>query len=76
MNQISLKKIFIVLVVIFLLSQSGKLIRFFTNLKLEGLFFDSMEPLRKSPVEARYVLTLLLFALIYITIFKLLQNRK
>ena len=38
--------------------------------------YDSFEPLRNGPENARFVTTLLILALLYITIFKLLQNRR
>jgi len=38
--------------------------------------YDSLAPIRESPVEHRYVATLLVLGLLYFTIYQLLKNRK
>jgi len=78
MRTISFKKILIVFAIIFLLSRSRKILEFLDNFHFDEDFFDilTLEPLRQSPPEARYMVTLALFALIFITLFKLLYRGK
>lgn len=75
MPPISLKRVLLAILIIVLLSKLNRIIAF--GHSVYQAIYDSFEPLRNnSCVEGRYVATLLLLALIYITIFKLLQNRK
>jgi len=74
MAQISFKKMLIVFVIIFLLSRSGKILEFFSHLNTDGIL--TIEPLRESSIEARFLITLALCALAFITVFSLLNKRK
>lgn len=74
MPQISLKKLLLLLFIIILLSKLKLIIALFANI-FTG-FYDSFEPLRDSPPLGKYIAALLLLALLYITIFKLLLNRR
>lgn len=74
MNQISFKKVLIVFLVILLMSRTGKILRLFSNVDTDGLL--TLEPLRESSPGARYVVTLGVLALIFVTVFCLLHKRK
>lgn len=74
MNKISLRKILILLLVILLLSRTGKILQLFSGLDFNGIL--TLEPLRDSPQEGRFLVTLGLFALAFITMFVLLNRRK
>ncbi|MFC1783563.1 hypothetical protein ACFL02_08255 [Planctomycetota bacterium] len=77
MRSVSLKKILIAFGIIFLLSRSRKIIDFFSEHGGEGFFdFLTLEPLHQSSIEAKYIVTLALFALVFITVFRLLYKRK
>jgi len=73
-NKISLRKILILLLVILLLSRTGKILQLFSGLDFNGIL--TLEPLRDSPQEGRFLVTLGLFALAFITMFVLLNRRK
>jgi hypothetical protein len=70
MNNIDLKKILIVFVVIFLMSRTRRIIEFFSNLNLdtEGIF--TLEPLRTSSPGVRCLITAALFILLFVIIWK------
>ena len=74
MKQLSFKKIFIAFLIIFLLSRSRKIIDYLSAIKLGEWF--TLEPLNKSPLLGRYIVTVLLLMLIYVTIIKIYIKRK
>lgn len=74
MIQISWKKVLAAFAIILLLSRSRKIIAFVSTLHMGDLL--TLEPLRDSSPEARFLVTLALFALFFVTIFRLLQKRK
>ncbi len=74
MNQISLKRILIGFAILFVLSRSYKIRDFLSRLDFGDLL--TLEPLRDNSPEARFLVTLALFALCVVTIFCLLQKRK
>lgn len=74
MNQISFKKILILFLVLLLMSKTGKILQLFSSINTDGLL--TLEPLSNSPVGARFLVTLALFALLFTTIFLLLNKRK
>ena len=74
MDRISVKKIGIAFLIILVLSRSGKIIAYLSNLEWDTCF--TLQPLRDSPPLARYVATLLVLMLVYVTIVKILMKRK
>jgi len=85
MPPISLKRIFFAIVIIILLSKLDRVIAFVSGIYrisiafisgIYWMFYFSFEPLRKCSVEAKYVVALLFLALIYITVYKILQKKR
>lgn len=76
MNQISLKKIFIVFVVIFLLSRSRRIAETLGELQLGKLVSEFFDQIWTMHPQMRYLIVLLVAALLYITVFVLIKNRK
>ena len=76
MNQISLKKIGIVFLVIFLLSRSRAIIEFLSGIDLDMDGILTLEPLRRCSDGARYVVTILFLAFCFVVIWKLFLSRK
>ena len=76
MKQISLKKIGIVFLVIFLLSRSRAIMEFLSgiDLNLDGIL--TLEPLRGCSAGSRYLVTVLFLAFCFVVIWKLFMNRK
>lgn len=74
MNQISFRRVLIVFLAILLMSRTGKILKFFSDVDTDGVL--TIEPLRESSSEIRYVVTLALCALLFTTIFCLLNKRK
>jgi hypothetical protein len=74
MPPINWKRVIIVILAIIALSRIDRLIHLARV--IVRAFWDAMEPLRDSPVEGQYVVGLAFLALIYVTLFKLLQGRK
>ena len=74
MPRLSIKKIAIAFLVLFLLSRSGQIISYLSNLEWGSCF--TLEPLCNSPPLARYTATLLVLVLVYVTIVKILIKRK
>lgn len=74
MNQISFKKVLIAFLIILLMSRTGKILRLFSNVDTDGLL--TLEPLRESSSGDRYVVTLGVLSLIFVTVFCLLNKRK
>jgi hypothetical protein len=76
MNQISIKKISIALLIILLLSRSRAIIEFTHRIDLlpDGIF--TLEPLRNCSEESRYLVTVMFMAFCFVVIWKLLISRK
>ena len=74
MPRLSFKKIAIAFLILLLLSRSSKIIAYLSDLEWESWF--TMEPLANSPPLQRYIATLAVLALIYVTIVKLLMKKK
>jgi hypothetical protein len=73
MPSISFKKIAIVLLAIIALSRLDKICAVCAGIC--QFFLDSLQPWHDLPVHWRFVATLAILALLYITIFKLLYER-
>ena len=76
MNKISLKKIGIVCLVIFLLSRSRGMLEFLSDIDLRVNGILTLEPLRQCSDEDRYVVTVLFLAFCFVVIWKLLITFK
>jgi hypothetical protein len=74
MNQISFKKIAATALVVFALSRTRQILRFFEELNLSGIL--TLEPLRNSPEGARFLVTVALCALVVVLLHNLLSGRK
>jgi len=74
MNQISLKKVLLVFVAVLLLSRTGRIVQFIEALDFSGIL--TLEPLRNSPKEGRFLVTLALCVLIFVTVISFLRNRR
>ena len=74
MNRISVKKIAIAFLILFVLSRSGRIIGYLSDLEWDTPF--TLQPLRDSPPLARYTATLFVLLLLYVTIVKILMKRK
>jgi hypothetical protein len=72
--QISIKKILTVLVIVILLSQLHKIAAVVNG--VYQFFWNSFDPLRNSPPLARYTAVLMFLALVWITGYYLLLNRR
>lgn len=71
--QISLKKVLIAFLVVLVLSRTGRILQL-----LEGLDCGSvltLEPLRRSPEEGRFIVTVLFYALLFVTVFFLFKRK-
>jgi len=74
MQEISIKKILIAVLIVIALSQIRKIAAFLKA--VYQTFYDVFEPVRGWSPEWKYVNALMFLALIYVTIFKLILNRK
>jgi len=74
MIRISPRKILLAAAIIFLLSRTRKLIEFLSALNASDIL--TLQPLRDSPPQARYFVTLMVLALAYVTVYFLLLRRK
>ena len=74
MNQVSFKKIAVAALVVFALSRTRQILRFFRELELGGIL--TLEPLRNSPDGARFLVTVALCALVFVVLYSLLSRRK
>jgi len=74
MPPISMKKVFIAIIIIILLAKLDRVIALFNSIYI--VFYNSFEPLRNSPPLAKYIAALAFLLLLYVTIIKLLQRRK
>jgi hypothetical protein len=74
MTRVSFRRIGITLLVVIGLARLDKVL---ATISIVYCFaYDSFDPLRRCPVEWQYVVMLLIFALVYLTVFKLLYRRK
>ena len=71
---LSIKKITTVFVVLFLLSRTRVILKWFSEIDADGIL--TLQPLADQPVEARYVVTLLFMALIVVIVWKYILNRE
>lgn len=71
---LSLKKIATVFMVLFLLSRTRVILKWFSEIDADGIL--TLQPLADQPVEARYVVTLLFMALIVVIVWKYILNRE
>lgn len=76
MNKLNFKQIGIAFLVIFLLSRSRAIMEFFSGIDLNMDGVLTLEPLRRCPAEARYIVTLLFLAFCFVIIWKLLLRKK
>ena len=74
MKQVSIEKILAVFVVLFLLSRTGTILKWFSEQNGGELF--TLQPLLDQPAEGRYVVTLLVMALGFVIVWKLLLHKK
>lgn len=73
MRPISSKKILIILLALITMSRWDKVSSVASNVC--RFLSDSLQPFHDMPVEGRFVVALLICALLYITIFKLFHDR-
>jgi len=73
-NQISFKKIAIAVAVIFALSRTRQIVEFFKDLDLGGIL--TLEPLRRTPEEGRFLVTVAVGVLVVVVLWSLVKNRK
>jgi hypothetical protein len=66
MNQISFKKVTVAVIVVFALSRTRQIVEFFETLDFGGIL--TLEPFRNSPEEGRFLVTVALLALAFVTI--------
>ena len=74
MNQISFKKIGIAALVLLLLSHIGRIREFVRARDFGGIL--TLEPLRNSPEEGRFLVTVALCVLVFVVLWSLFTNRK
>lgn len=74
MNQISFKRIGIAALVLLLLSHMGRIREFIREKDFGGIL--TLEPLRHSPPEGRFLVTVALCVLVFVTLWSLMNNRK
>ncbi len=73
MNQVSVKKIIAFFVVIFLMSRAKHIIRWISEIHDREIL--TLEPIRDFPDGARAAITVALFALIFVVIWKLVLKK-
>jgi hypothetical protein len=74
MNQISLKRVALVAVVVLVLSRTGRILEFLKGLDLGGML--TIEPLRSASEGVRCLITIALCALVFVVLSSLFQRRK
>jgi len=74
MNQISFKKLTVAAIVVFALSRTRQIVEFFKELDFGGIL--TLEPLRNSPEGGRFLVTVALLFLVFVTVMSFLRNRK
>jgi hypothetical protein len=72
--QISIKKILIAVLIIILLSQLHEIA--VVSKDVFRVFYDAFDPIRNSPPLAHYTAVLAFLALVWVTIYYLLLNRR
>ena len=73
MNNISFKKILIVFGIIFLMSRTKQILSFFSEIFNNDML--SLEPIRDFPDGARAAITVALYGLIFVVIWKLVLKK-
>jgi hypothetical protein len=73
MPPISMKKILIAILIIVLLSRLDRVFAFLS--RIYEFVYESLDPARNFSKGEKYILCLLLLALLYITIYKLLYEK-
>jgi len=73
MNNISFKKILIVFGIIFLMSRTKQILSFFSGIFNNEML--SLEPIRDFPDGARAAITVALYGLIFVVIWKLVLKK-
>lgn len=74
MPTIKWRAVVIAILVLILIARARQIVEFFAQLNIGEII--TLEPLLNSPPEGKYVVTLGLFALVFITIFSLLNKRR
>ena len=74
MPPLSLKKIFTVIAILFLLAYSRIILEYVAG--LWTWFDESLDPLRNSPIEVRYFATLVIMAFLFFVLYRLMDQRK
>lgn len=74
MNQISFKKIAVAVMVVFALSRTRQILQFLEELEFGDIL--TLAPLRDSPEEGRFLVTLALCVLVFVILYNLLSGRK
>lgn len=72
MNQISLKKLLLVFVAVLLLSRTGRIVQFIEALDFGDIL--TLAPLRNSPEEGRFLVTVALLVLAFVIIHPFLRK--
>ena len=72
MNHISAKKVLWAFIALLLLSRTGRIVQFFEASDLGGIL--TLEPLRNSPEEGRFLVTVALLVLAFVTIHSWLRK--
>jgi len=72
MNHISVKKVFLAFVAILLLSRTGRIVQFIEAMDFGGIL--TLEPLRNSPEEGRFLVTVALLVLVFVMIHSFLRK--
>ena len=74
MPDIKWRAVVIAILLLILIARARQIVEFFVRLKISKII--TLDPLLNSPPEGKYVVTLGLFALIFVTVFFLLKTRK
>ncbi|MCD4831695.1 MAG: hypothetical protein K8R02_07825 [Anaerohalosphaeraceae bacterium] len=74
MIQISLKKILLGFLAIFLMSRGRKIVRFLSELEFDGVL--TLKPLRDCSEEARYLVTIALLTACFVIVAQIFRNYK
>jgi len=74
MNNISLKKILVLFLLLVLVSHSRDIIRLICELDVGEIF--SLRPLRESPEQAKFFVAIMTGALLFTTVFCLLNKHR
>jgi len=68
------RAIVVAILILILIARARQIAQFLSELKVEGII--TLEPLQNSPQEGKFLVTLGLFALAFVTILCLLNKRK